>query len=213
MNNAASTDTGPTLDAARYPLLKSQVMPPIINKLEQRSDPLVILDCGYGLPETIAFFSDRPCRLYFGGFQEYYAAIPGTDSGDVAAREALWHELFRKEMNYPAGTRFDLCLFWDMFCYLDIPAVRGFIRALSPFIKPSTLAHAFMATSSRSSFPHRAYGLVTEDQLSLRPAETGGAKTYPRPQGTLSRELDRFAVDRGVLHQGSLLELSLMVKN
>lgn len=214
MNNAATTDAGPETFPARRPSMKSQLIPRIIKQLEDSPGRLMILDCGYGVPETIAFFSDRLCRLHFGGFQELYGAISDTDmtaAKDESEREAAWYAMFRKEMNYPVGTQFDLCLFWDMFSYLDNAALRAFTRALSPFVNTDTLGHAFAALSSNSPLPHRGYGLLDADQLSLRPGEAAGAKTYPRPQATLARELNNFKVGRSVLHQGSLLEMSLVV--
>jgi hypothetical protein len=43
-------------------------------------------------------------------------------------------------VNFPQGTQFDICLFWDLLIHLDGPLLRAFTDSLFPYIHPRTRA-------------------------------------------------------------------------
>ena len=134
--------------------MPTRLMPDLIDRLDKAS-PLMVLDVGFGVHETVEYFGDRRCRLHFAGLHETVSVPPAnklkTPFGqmvDKAAQEeamhAAWLEKFQAAMNFEPGTCFDLCLFWDFCNYLDDMALKAFADALAPFVGPATLGHAYI---------------------------------------------------------------------
>lgn len=181
--------------------LSSQLLPQLLDRVEHAS-PLQVLDVGLGRAETVDFFSERRCRLHFSSLYE-------TLQKGQTLEEVSWSTLFRREMDYPAGTVFDLCLFWDFFNYLDDDALQAFSRALSPFTDQRTVGHGFAVRNSNTAIPGREYAIAGRDRFSIRPGRQSLAATHPRPQATLGRMLEKFSLGRSVLHRDGLLEVML----
>ena len=123
-----------------------------------------VLDVGPGRPETVRFFNQVRCRLYFADmFAEQIQLAENT------AADAPENLSFPTLEAYPDGEQFDLCLLWDFLNYLDIPNLQAFNLALQPFIHSGTRAHAF--TSQRSHLPTHelSYGIENQDHLSEGP--------------------------------------------
>ncbi len=189
--------------------LPSQLLASLIEQVEQ-SSPVLILDAGFGVSDTLTFFNEFRCQLFFSAF---YELLPLSD--DMAAdadEEEVWFKFFQQKMNYPVGTRFDLCLFWDLFSYLNDAALRAFNRALAPYIDQRTAGHGFAMLNTAPHMPAREYGVLNRNQLTIRPLNAPRSAPFPRSRSKVGEQLTGFIVGRSVLHQGGLMELTLKGK-
>jgi len=186
-------------------ILPSQLLAPLIEQLERKS-PVSIFDAGFGVSDTLAFFGDFRCQLFFSAC---YELLNRTEDADD---EQVWFTLFTQRMNYPPGTRFDLCLFWDLFSYLNDAATRAFNRALAPFIDQHSCGHGFAMLNMVTTMPAREYGVLNRNQLSLRVPGCPRPQPFPRSRSRVAEQFCGFTIGRSVLHQGGLMELVLKGK-
>lgn len=200
-------------------VLPSRLMPDILERLEKRS-PLMVLDVGLGVNETVSYFGSRRCRLHFSAFHDALYTPPVVKTrqavGQMADRKAeeqalydAWLKTFQAAMNFEPSTRFDVCLFWDFFNYLDDIPLAAFAEALQPFIKPETLAHAYLLLKPSPEVMNREYGIHTPGEISVRPGSYASLNSFPRPQARVTGMLKGFAVNHSVLRRDGLLEVSL----
>lgn len=199
--------------------LPTRLMPDLLDRKADVS-PLMVFDMGFGVHETIEYFGDRHCRLHFAGIPEALNVPPSirfkTPFGQMVnkaeqdeAMQNAWLERFQSFMKFEPGTRFDLCLFWDFFNYLDDLALKALDDALSPYIGPQTLGHAYVLLKPESNVLNRQYGILTRDQISVRPGSHGNLASFPRPQARMTSMMKGFAVNHSVLRRDGLLEVAL----
>ncbi len=165
---------------------------------EQR---LTVLHIGPALPETVDFFSAYRCKLYF---IDLFSELPIVDQGEG---EPTLSQVFAELMQLPAGVQFDICLFWDLFNYLDSAAIAAFVEVLRPHLHPGSVAHGFAVHNLRSPQGDRLYGIVQLDALSIRSRTSVLPGYTPHAQGKLQAMLSCFHFDRSVLLPDSRLEL------
>jgi hypothetical protein len=189
--------------------LPSQVLASLIEQVEQ-SPPVLVLDAGFGVSDTLTFFNEFRCQLYFSAFFELLPL--SADMAEDADEEEFWFNIFQQNMNYPVGTCFDLCLFWDLFSYMNDPALRAFNRALAPYIDQRTAGHGFAMLNTAPHMPAREYGILNRNQLMIRSLSSPRSATFPRSRSKVAEQLSGFTVGRSVLHQGGLMELMLKGK-
>lgn len=199
--------------------LPSRLLPDILEKLANAS-PLMVLDVGQGVGDTVRFFGQAPCRLHFPGLYDCLQSPPevtvstpvgqvvDTTEADAMLYEA-WLQRFQAALTCPPDTYFDLCLLWDYTSYLDDIALRAFGDALTPYLKPSTLAHSYFLLKDAPEVLNRQYGVLDRDQIVIRPRKTPSPRSYPRPQGRVISMLRDFTVSHSVLRRDGLLEVSL----
>ncbi len=164
-----------------------------------------VLNIGPALPETVAFFSGSGyrCKLFF---LDLFAELPlAFEPGDELTVQQRMDEL----MDFPEGTSFDLCLFWDLFNYLDEAAIEAFMDCLRPRLAPGARGHAFAVHNTRSPQQAQQFGIVDVDQLRLRPRPAPLPGYAPNPQARLQVLLRGLTVKRSVLLAQSRLELLL----
>jgi hypothetical protein len=186
----------------------SQLLATLIEQVEQ-TRPLQILDAGFGVPETLGFFGQFRCQLYFSAF--YDLLQMAHESADPESEE-VWFRVFQQRMNYPEGTCFDLCLFWDLLSYLNDVAVRAFNRALAPYIDQHTSGHSFALLNTAPYMPAKEYGVATRTQVIARPLDSPRSTPYPRSRSRVAEQFSGFAIGRSVLHQSGLMEFTLKGK-
>lgn len=170
--------------------------------LERR---VTVLEIGSALPETIDFFANFKCRLYFADL--FGASVIQEQHEDDIAEEL--EDRFRGLLSFPEDARIDICLFWDFLNYLDVPALHAFCAALHPFIHQSTRAHGFGLLSIDTTLKNQQYGVEGLDVLSVRPRRTPQPRFFPRRQVDLSEQLPSFDFERGLLLPDGKLEFLL----
>jgi len=212
-------NTAEQLDNSGRQALQTRLMPDLLEQLAGQSR-LMVFDVGFGVHETIAYFSNRCCRLHFSALHENLLIPPVIRSkaafGQLAdpgehdsALYQAWLERFQAAMQFEPGTRFDLCLFWDFLNYLDDQALKAFADALAPYTSPQTLGHAYILLKSDADVLNREYGIKSAGQISVKSAQLGNLASYARPQARVTSMMKGFVVKHCVLRRDGLLEAAL----
>ncbi len=166
---------------------------------------LTVLDVGLGLPESLEFFSAYRCRLHFLDlFDE-----PLVRESQQEYDEPELVQQFADLLQFPEGTRIDVCLFWDFLNYLDMRALRAFSTALKPWLHPGTRGHAMGVLNDQTALPHCEYGIASLDQFNIRPRQGDQLPWYPHPQAQLASKLVGFDIHKAMLLADGRLEILL----
>lgn len=166
---------------------------------------LTVLETGPALQETVEFFSRYRCRLHV---LNLFSELPiREEEGGPSLRDQ-----FSGLLQFPEGTTFDICLFWDLFNFLDRDAILAFMAALRPHLRPGSLAHGFAVHNQNVPQDDRRYGISAADALSVRPRPGQLPGYAPHTQSKLKNLLYCFNFDRTVLLAGSRLEFLLRAR-
>jgi hypothetical protein len=182
----------------------SSLFPLLFDKLEEDRH-VTVFDAGLAVAETVDFFSSYHCSLHF----------PGLYSDPLVREfqhEALEKELvarFEQVLDFPAGTQFDICLFWDFFNYLCAPALHAFDIVFSRFIHSGTRAHAFGVHNRNAEIKHQHYGIGRQDTLVIKPGSGEQLRCFPHPPTSLGKLCPGWKVGRTTLLAGGQLEMLL----
>ncbi|MDO8862904.1 hypothetical protein Q6D67_14425 [Haliea sp. E1-2-M8] len=179
----------------------SQLLPSVLQHVVE-GQRVTVLDVGPALPETVAFFSAVPCTLHIA---DLFSALPLTPEDDGPS----YIEQFRKLLPLPAATRFDICLFWDLFNYLPVAAASALLEVLHPHLHADTRGHAFGVHKRGTPEDSRIHGILNADTLTLRSRRQLLPGYAPMPQAQLQTVLADFRFERSVLLADSRLEFLL----
>jgi hypothetical protein len=184
----------------------SSLLPTLFAQIEEEQ-PLCVLHIGGALPETVEFFSRYRCKLHFLDLFSDLGQLQAERDPPVSRRQLLtdWLPL-------SADTRFDLCLFWDLFNFMDADSISDLVAVLRPHLHAGTLAHGFAVHNLKTPQSGQIYGIRELDQLSLRPRPAELPGYCPHNQGQLEKLLDCFSFSRSVLLPGSRLEMLLKAR-
>ncbi len=162
---------------------------------------LTVLHIGPALPETVDFFSRFRCKLYFVDlFSELPIAIAQEDDPPL-------EQVFSELLHFQTGVVFDICLFWDLFNFLDSGAIAAFLHVLQPRLHADTVAHGFAVHNLKSPQGDQIYGIKELDAFNVRSREIILPGYSPHPQDKLKTMLNCFNFERSVLLPDSRLEL------
>ncbi|KRO96890.1 MAG: hypothetical protein O2950_03845 [Proteobacteria bacterium] len=176
------------------PVLQSNLLPAIFKRLDLEKR-IIVLDMGRAVSSTVSFFNHFKCRLSFVDiYSEQFIVCPDVDS----SHEELVAQV-TKSLNLDANTKIDICLFWDLFNYLNDAMVRALIEALEPHINHSTSGYVIGTRDSRNQLPFFRYGIVDKSNLIENSGSGTQGTIYPRSQRDLNRLVDYFEIDRGRL--------------
>ncbi|MCB1846403.1 MAG: hypothetical protein KDI04_03200 [Halieaceae bacterium] len=183
----------------------TSLLPALLANIDEEQ-PLSVLHIGPALPETLDFFSGYRCKLHF---IDLFAELPGLQVGDDS--EVPPAALLAELLQWPAGTRIDLCLFWDLFNYLEGAVIRDLLTLLRPHLHSTSHGHCFAVHNLKTPQHAQVYGIRDTDQISVRgrPAPLPGY--HPHTQGQLEKWLTGLRVSRSVLLADSRLEILLQV--
>ena len=195
--------------------LRGTLLLPLLLERFDPDQPLTVLDLGYGVSETVAFFSRYTCRLHFAGI------IGAPELGTLPEEDvdAYLDEAFTRLLDFRADARFDVCLLWDFLNYLSVPALRSFSRVLRPHLHRQTHGHGF--GSFKASAPAMArgaaetalqYGVYDVDKLLVRPLSDRSAPGHSHSRAALADSLGCFEVVRGTLLKEGTMELLLQAR-
>jgi hypothetical protein len=164
-----------------------------------------ILDLGPAHGATVEFFSQYSCKLYVADLYRSLMAhladpdgdrlAPRAEEGeDEAAAAAERVRLFDELLPYPADTRFDLILAWDLLNYLEPEQIGVLGRRLAGFSYGATRLFAMVAM--HREIPARPCAFRIRDAETLD-YEALTQRTRPAPRHTepaLRRLLSGFDV-------------------
>ena len=168
---------------------------------------LSVLEIGTALPETVDFFSQYKCRLHFVDlFNEPFV----RDQADLSETE-LRHG-FEEHLRFAAGTKIDLCLFWDFMCFLDDPALRAFNSALRPWLHAGTKAHGFGVHHLAVRLENIRYGVEDRGTFCRRERRSAQMRLHPHSQIEMHEMLNCFSFERGLLLPDGKLEMLLKTR-
>ncbi len=186
--------------------LRSNLLSSLLENIDE-NHRLTVLDIGPALPETVEFFSQFKCRLYFADlFSDEILSHQNEEMSDDELRNS-----FSRLLDYPEQTKFDICLFWDALNYLDQPALRIFSEVLSPFLSSTTGIHGFSPLKASTKLPNQQFSIKQLDCLRVSPREGIQLSYYPHPQIELNKTLHGIAVSKSTLLPNGLLEMLFKV--
>ncbi len=165
---------------------------------------LTVLDMGPAIASSIEFFGQTKCQLHI---LDLLSEPIITEQQQLTSEELVPH--FTKLLQFPGSTRFDVCLFWDLFNYLDKPAIQILDQLLAPFLTPDTKAHCFGLLKTNTPLAYQQYGIVQPDVLSVSGRCDSAPAIYPHPQAQLKALLSSFNTTRTTLLPGGRLEMLL----
>jgi len=184
------------------PSQPSKLLPSLFEHIdeEQRFN---VLHVGPALQDTVDFFCHYRCKLHF---IDVFSELPLATLEDSGLS---LEEQFGEILQLPADTQFDLCLFWDVFNFLDAAAIAAFLSQLRPCLTATSLAHAFSVHNLKTPQGNALYGIKHMDTLSLRNRQAKLPGYAPHSQSQLKQALTCFRFERSVLLPDSRLELVL----
>ena len=183
----------------------SKLLPYLFEHIDEEQT-VTVFHVGPALPETVDFFSNYRCKLHF---IDLFSELPF-----VAGEEELPSQLqqFEDLLQFPAQTHFDICLFWDLFNFLDPAAINTFLSVLHPHLKDNSMAHAFSVHNPRAAQGRHLYSINQRDTLSCRNRRAALPGYAPHTRGELKELLYCFRLERSVLLPDSRLELLLQAR-
>jgi len=196
--------------ASKSPLQKtssqsSKLLPSLFGHIDA-GETVTVFHVGPALPETVDFFSNYRCKLHF---IDLFSELPLASNEDTTP--SIQHH-FEGLLEFPTDTRFDICLFWDIFNYLNGEAIQAFLTALRPHLKESSLAHVFSVHNRKANPDSHLYSISQLDTLSFKTRRTALPGYAPHSQRQLKELLHCFTLERSVLLPDSRLELLLQAR-
>lgn len=184
--------------------LKSKLFSSLFEGVDA-SRPLIVLDIGVAVPKTVEFFSNYRCRLHFADL--FSAAIVQHQKNNSSS--TVLEAQFKQLLDFPDGTKFDICLFWDFLNYLDVPAFQAFNKKLSQYVDVNTRGHAFGVLNKQTSLTPRQYGISQSDTLIVSELKASPLTSYPQSQSDVKALLSCFEVNKRLLLSDGRLEMLL----
>lgn len=207
--NPARKELPQTVAANAQP---SKLLPSLFKNIDERiknideTERLTVLHIGPAQQSTLDFFSAYRCQLHV---RDLFSELPIKESEDGPPIS----EQFTQSLQLPPQTQFDLCLFWDIFNFLDTAACTAFLQLLRPHLHGGTRGHAFAVHNLRSKRAHNVYGIENLDSLSIKSRAAALPGYAPHSQRELKELLYCFDMERSVLLPDSRLELLLRSKS
>lgn len=190
------------------PIQHSKLLPALFEHVDEEHR-VNVLHIGPALPETLDFFSEYRCRLHFA---DLFAELPVVATENREPLSDLRAQ-FEEMLALPSDTRFDICLFWDLFSFLGTDAIDALQAVLKPRLSKHSLGHAFSVHNPRSQpYSSHLYGIRDLHSLTLRKRAAKLPGYAPYSQRQLKEILHCFSPERSVLLPDSRLELLLHAK-
>lgn len=187
-------------------ILSSSLLVGLFNQITD-DKKTVVLDMGLASSASVSFFSQTSCRLQFAGLIN--SEIEKYNDQELSHSERA--ALFKNYLNIQANIKIDIVLFWDLFCYLDAPAIAAVLEALIPNLHSRTKAHSIGLLNARQKMQYSEYGIKAIDQLWQQPSASDQPRVYPHSRHDFSRILNYLAIDRSCLLSGNRVENLLMI--
>jgi hypothetical protein len=184
----------------------SKLLPALFEPFDEEQR-VSVLHVGPALSETVDFFSGFRCRLHF---VDVFAELPLAGEEDT---EPDLLQQFQDMLDLRPEASFDICLFWDLFNFLDAAAIDAFQAALRPHLRRHSKGHAFSVHNPRTHpYSSHLYSIRDLHSLALRERASNLPGYAPYSQRQLKEALQCFSLERSVLLPDSRLELLLHAK-
>jgi hypothetical protein len=183
----------------------SKLLPSLFEQFDE-GQQVTVFHVGAALPETVDFFCGFRCKLHF---IDIFSELPIVTDEDTTPD--LQHQ-FQNLLQFPPDTLFDICLFWDLFNFLNTEAIIALLNVLYPHLKESSLAHAFSVHNTKNKKVNQLYGIRQLDTLTVKDRRAELPGYAPHSQRRLKELLHCFTLERSVLLPDSRLELLLQSK-
>lgn len=184
----------------------------ILFEQHEPGQQLNVLDVGPAAAETVSFFSRFRCHLHCADLYDE----PKLLSVCEADQEAERTEQFRAVLGTSQEKPYDICLFWDLFRYIDSSALPALGRALAPALSRQALAHAFLyhgrVQPGQQVLAARCFGIQTDNRARQHISTQPYLVPRNLPQREVMEQLGCFEVDKSRLLQCGLLEVVLQQK-
>jgi hypothetical protein len=184
-----------------------------------------VLDVGRATPGTVDFFSGFPCKIHFKDLfaspllhelAQVEPSIRRKSTGSSSGKSEKGPEKdidlragFAELLSFPEGTKFDICLFWDLLNFLSAPAVRAFGEALRPWIHHRTRGHGFGVHNVEVKLQHRQYSIAGVEGFHVTESGETPLRYHPHAQTDLYDLLGHMGIERGVLLADGKVEFLL----
>lgn len=159
-----------------------------------------ILELGPVRNVNIGFWSRFGPSMYIADLRSSLP-LPGLTSEDSDFVAPDWDSL----LGLPEGRSYDVVLAWDLFNYMELPALSSFIAYLKKFCRPGTVVFSLIFDQKEMPDQITLYGIADESHLNYEYAGMQ-MRTCPRHQprtmaGVMSRfrTLESFRLKNGVV--------------
>jgi hypothetical protein len=175
---------------------KSLGLAALLEAMRRKGQGLRILDLGPAVGGNVEFLSQLGCKLHIG---DLYASRSTAVEG-----EELGQEFF--EQLFPADTRLDVVLAWDLFNYLQRKEMARLGALLRRHCRPGALIFALMWTQKQIPAQPIRFRIQDSGQL-VYERTTALERPGPRyPPAEISSLLKGFRVDRSFLLRHGIQE-------
>ena len=107
-----------------------------------------VLDLGSPTPQSVRFFNQFSCQVYFAGLLD----VDGEEDDDTS-------------LDLPEDARFDVCLFWDVLNYLNGECLQRVAKVVTDRLNDDCRGHAFFAFSQSVPYKGLRFGIESVDRL------------------------------------------------
>jgi len=172
----------------------------LLDSMRRKGQGLRILDLGPAVGSNVEFLSQLGCKLHIG---DLYASRSSAVEG-----EELSQEFF--EQLFPADSRFDVVLAWDLFNYLQRKEMVRLGALIRRNCRPGALVFALMSTQKHIPAQPIRFRMLEGGQLAYE-RKTGVERPGPRyPPAAITSFLKGFQVDRSFLLRHGIQEYLLI---
>ncbi|MDX1642827.1 MAG: hypothetical protein R3244_00570 [Thermoanaerobaculia bacterium] len=134
-----------------------------------------VLDLGSACGETLAYYSDLPCKIYFADFySDLKSRPPDPEDGLDGFLEAC-----RRCLPFGPESRFDLVHSWDLFNYLELEQIGGLSRFLAPHLAPEAPLVSLIWIRQRIPAQPCRFAILDDHTVEYRPSSPAET-TAPR---------------------------------
>lgn len=128
--------------------------------------------------------------------------LPVAQAEDGQSVEPDWHRL----LDLPEGRTYNAILAWDLFNYMEIPAVSSLVRYLGGYCRPGALLFALIFDQKEMPETITVYRVVDDSHLSCESAGSG-MQDCPRHQPrALSNAMSQFRASESFRLRNGMVE-------
>lgn len=124
----------------------SSALLPRAFELVGRERKFTVLDLGSPTPQSVRFFNQFSCRVYFAGL------LDDDEDPEIG-------------LDFPSDVRFDVCLFWDVLNYLNGETLDRVSRVVTARLNDDCRGHAFLAFSQSVPYAGFTFGIESVEWL------------------------------------------------